>query len=378
MVSLPFKHRPLQRLASGHFRSALGRGGEWHQAMTDCLDQLGEVGQANLGIVYIANELRSHAGPITAGLRTATGINDWVGMTSSRLIGGEETVPSDAGLSLMVGRFPKDSVRLFGKGSRGRTAWVRRHRPSVAIVHGAGGQGDIAASLKRLHRTTTADLIGGLSSGVGNSVQIGERLGEEGLSGALFAENVTSLSGLTQGCTPISPAREITKARGQFIFAIDGQPALQVLKRDIGDVLSRDLRRAEGFIFAGLLGGKPNSPYEIRRIIATDEKSGAVVLSQDVKTGQHILFARRDKESALDDLRRMLHQMEATLGGRVPQGALYVAGHERAASLFGDADTELTEIRRVFGNVPLAGFLSDGEFYDSRCYGYAGVLTLFY
>ncbi|MEO1248587.1 MAG: FIST C-terminal domain-containing protein, partial [Pseudomonadota bacterium] len=176
----------------------------------------------------------------------------------------------------------------------------------------------------------------------------------------------------------ISPAREVTKARGQFVFAIDGQPALQVLKRDIGEVLARDLRRAEGYIFAGLLNGRPDTPYAVRRIVATDEKSGAVVLSEAVKAGQHILFARRDKEGALDELRRMLHQMEAKLGGRVPQGAIYVACHQRVAALFGSADTELQEIRRVFGDVPLTGFLSDGEFYDSRCYGYTGVLTLFY
>lgn len=378
MVSVPFQHRPLQRLASGHFRSALGRGHDWHKAMVDCLDQLGEVGQANLGIVYIDQSLSAQAGPITAGLRTATGINDWVGTTSNGLIGGKETIPSDAGLSLMVGRFAKDSVRLFGKGTRGRTAWVRRHRPSVALVHGAAGQGDTAASLSRLHKATTAELIGGLSGGPGTSVQIGERLSEEGLSGVLFAESVSSLSGLSQGCMPISPAREVTKARGQFVFAIDGQPALQVLKRDIGEVLARDLRRAEGYIFAGLLSGQTDKAYAVRRIVATDEKSGAVVLSEAVKAGQHILFARRDKEGALDELRRMLHQMEAKLGGRVPQGAIYVACHQRVAALFGSADTELAEIRRVFGDVPLTGFLSDGEFYDSRCYGYTGVLTLFY
>lgn len=391
----PILHRPLQRLPAGGFRSAVGRGTDWHKAMTECLDQLGEVGQASLGIVYMTGALIHHAGPITAGLRTATGINDWVGTTASGLVGGGDGPSSDASLSIMVGRFPENAVRLFGKGTRGRTAWVRRHRPGLGLVHGAPGRGDIALSLSRLYKATTADLIGGIAGGAAtradaggdDSLQIGERLSEQGLSGALFAENVKALSGLTQSCMPISLTREITEARGQFVLAIDGQPALSVLKRDIGEVLARDIRRAEGYIFAGLtdggrigppLAGEETAGYLIRRIVATDEESGAIVLSQAVSRGQGILFARRDKESGRADLRAMLHRMEAKLGGRTPHGAIYVTGETRAATLFGDGTSEESEIRRVFGDVPLTGFRSDGEFYDSRCYGYAGVLTLFY
>ena len=423
MVSLSFPHRPLQRLPAGGFRSALGRGTDWHKAMTECLDQLGEVGPATLGMVYMTGPLAAQAGPITAGLRTATGINDWVGSSAVGLVDPSLDPSRDASLSIMVGRFPENAVRLFGMGGRGRTAWVRRQRPNLALVHGASGRGDISQSLRRLHKATTADLIGGIPSdpsggggphggngphgggphadGGGGTLQIGERLSEQGLSGVLFAESVQAISGLTQGCMPISPAREITEARGQFVLAIDGQPALSVLKRDVGEVLARDIRRAEGYIFAGITDGGRSGPpaagapakppparpphagreeaaYLIRQIVAADEESGAVVLSQPVTRGQGILFARRDKESARADLRGMLHRLEARLGGRLPKGALYVTARTRGATLFDDGLGEVSEIRRVFGDVPLTGFLSDGEFYDSRCYGYAGVLTLFY
>ncbi|MEM1400439.1 MAG: FIST N-terminal domain-containing protein [Pseudomonadota bacterium] len=389
MVSLPFRHRPLQRLQSGRFRAAVGRGADWHEAMVECLSQLGEVGHANIGIVYIHDSLSGQVGPITAGLRTATGINDWIGTTCGGVFGGAEDGPSDTSLSILIGRFAEGQVRLFGKGSRGRTAWVRRHNPTAGLVHSTSGEGDLSSALVRLRRATGADLVGGVAGGFGQSTQIGERLSEQGLSGALFSESVPVLSSITQGCSPISQAREITEARGQFVFAIDGQPALNVLKRDIGDVLARDLRRTAGYIYAGLMRRRSSSSngradhdgradFLIRDILAMDEKTGALVLSQPARNGQGILFARRDKEAALADLRRMLHQTEARLGGRQPNGAIYVSARSRGAALFDDPQTELAEIRRVFGNVPLTGFTSDGEFFDGRCYGYAGVLTLFY
>ena len=93
-------------------------------------------------------------------------------------------------------------------------------------------------------------LVGGLASA--GELQIAGQPTEGGLSGVLLDACVPVITGLSQGCTPIGPVREVTDCRGPWIRTLDRRPALAVLKEDVGEVLARDLRRIEGFVQAAL------------------------------------------------------------------------------------------------------------------------------
>jgi hypothetical protein len=49
-----------------------------------------------------------------------------------------------------------------------------------------------------------------------------------------FADSVTVATRLTQGCSPIGPKRVITTCQQNVIISLDGRPALEVFKEDIG------------------------------------------------------------------------------------------------------------------------------------------------
>jgi hypothetical protein len=57
---------------------------------------------------------------------------------------------------------------------------------------------------------------------------------------------------LTQGCVPLTPPHVVTEGERNIIVSLDGRPALDVLREDIGAALGRDLHRAAQVIHAGL------------------------------------------------------------------------------------------------------------------------------
>lgn len=183
---------------------------------------------------------------------------------------------------------------------------------------------------------------------------------------------------LSQGCSPIGPVREVTVAEDQNVKEIDGRPAVQVFKEDIGDVLARDLSRCAGYIFAALCVGESDlRDYTVRTIIATDQQSGVLALATTVRAGDKIMFCRRDPRTAVEDMRRMLDQLKARLGGKPPRGGIYVSCAARGPNQFTAPERETQLIAACLGHFPLAGFFANGEFKRDRVYAYTGVLTLF-
>ena len=89
------------------------------------------------------------------------------------------------------------------------------------------------------------------------------------------------------------------------------------------------------------------------------------------------MFCKRDAQTAIEDMHRMLDRLKQRLAGRTIRGGLYFTCLGRGPNLFGDAQTELAMIHYTLGDFPLAGFYANGEISHDRLYGFTGVLTLF-
>ncbi len=380
--------------ADTRFKAASAIGPEWGQTVKACLDELGPVEGCNLGFLYITDALAEHATSIVTLLRGVTGIRDWVGTVGIGVCANDEEIFDQPAIAVMVARLPADSFRLFPIVSgdleplrRMAGGWLDRHGASLALVHADPRHPQLAGLVATLAESTGSFLVGGLTASrsafaqftiPGNTATMaGGPVGDGGVSGVLFAPTLDVATGLSQGCTPIGPPHAITASQDNVILEIDGRPALEVFKEDIGELLARDLRRVSGYIFAGLpIPGSDTADYMVRDLIAIDPRAGWISVAERVQTGQSILFTRRDQQSAESDMRRML----ANLRKRVktpPKGALYVSCIARGPSLFGTGSQELAMIRETFGDIPLAGFFASGEISHNRLYGYTGVLTLF-
>ena len=161
------------------------------------------------------------------------------------------------------------------------------------------------------------------------------------------------------------------------MLGLDGRPAIDVLKEDIGEVLARNLERIAGFIHVALpIIGADRPDYVVRNLLAVDLRRGIIAVGDQLRSGTSLMFVKRDPAIALADLCGSLricarHRRAADPRRPVSQLRRPRAAHVRPG--FRGAEDDRTGP----GSVPLAGFFTNGEIFRDRLYSYSGVLTLF-
>lgn len=362
------------------FRYGSGAGTDWQTATARCAAQLGHGG--TLGFVYFTDRVSDHAEDIVAELRRSSGVQDWAGAVGIGVCATGVEYLDQPAVVAMTGDFEPEAYRLFALADAGSAAGADlacgAGQPAFAIVHGDPGTADIEALVGACSsRVESGFLIGGLTSSRRRNVQVAGEVREGGLSGVAFADTVPIATRLTQGCTPIGRRHAITGAQRNVVMTLDGRPALAVLKEDIGEQSSADVARLGGSIFAGLpVAGSDTGDYIVRHLIGIDPANQLIAIGDMVRPGGELLFCRRDRQTARDDMQRMLKSIRRGLYG-TPRGGLYYSCLGRGAALFGEASGELALIREALGDVPVVGFFCNGEISHNRLYGYTGVLTLF-
>jgi len=339
---------------------------------------------ANLGFVYVTDMLDDELSQIADRLRETTGVENWVGTIGfGVMVGGHEYFDRPA-MVTMMGVLADDAFRIFPTIERPGDAlpedvmnWAGHANPYLGVVHADPRNSYVADILNSITDDTDAYLVGGLTASRGRQGQIAGKHTEGGVSGVLFSEDVAVATGLTQGCSPVGKIHEITKARDNILIELDGKPALDVFKEDIGEVLARNMERIAGYIHAALpVSGDDAGDYLVRNVVGIDPAEKLVAVGERIATGERVMFVRRDGPSALKDLDRMLDDVTGR-AARPAKAALYFSCVARGPNLFGTNSEELTAVQRALGeDVPVVGFFANGEISKNRLYGYTGVLTL--
>jgi len=368
------------------FRYAHAAGDDWRAIAEACVAQLGPVPEgANLGFLYATDGLADGLGDLLDYLVETTGVAQWVGAVGIGICATGTEYYEQPAAAVMLAELPPGAFRVFPSLVKdldafdaGNRDWISAHRPMLGLVHGDPVNPLTEALVKQLAgRTAAGFLVGGLASSRGETYTIANGITQGGVSGVLFGEEVGLITRLSQGCSPIGPHRTVTNAQRNILITLDGQPALDVLKSDIGEILARDLMRIGGYIFVGLpIPGSDTGDYLVRNLVGIDPNEGLVAVGDLVEPGRELMFCRRDAATARQDLDRMLLALKARLSGP-PRGAVYYSCLGRGANLFGPDSAELKQIRDTLGDFPLVGFYANGEISQDRLYGYTGVLTLF-
>ena len=368
-----------------NFRAGHAGGGDWEEIAESCIEQLGSCDGATLGFVYVTDLLADSLDRILARLKEATGISDWVGTIGFGVcVAGKEYFNNPA-MAVLAATVPADSYRILPTVARPGEPlpgdlgeWAARRRPLLGIVHGDPRNRYLPAIIDSLCDDTECFLVGGLTASRGAFGQVaGGDIVEGGLSGVLLAQDVGVATGLSQGCTPIGEVHEVTRARDNVLYELNGRPALDVFKEDIGEVLARNLERVGGYIHAALpIVGSDTADYLVRNVMGIDPGNGWLSIGERLTEGDRLLFVRRDGPSAFTDLERMLGEVTGRAEGATRAG-LYYSCVARGPNMFSDEDQEMTAVADAVGSdVPVVGFYANGEISNNRLYGYTGVLTL--
>jgi small ligand-binding sensory domain FIST len=353
--------------------------------------QLPREAEATLGILYVSEPAAQVLPQLVDELASGTGIDHWTGGVGLGVCAAGEEVYDQPAAAVLTAAVPEGAFRIFASTGdpaadlpRRHGKWIEATQPVLALVHADPRCPDLLRATIDAGAATGAFLVGGLVSHRTRATLVARTPGGNasgvdagGMAGLMLAPEVGVATALTQGCVPIGPVRRIDEARDNVVMAIDGRPALDVFREDIGPDLAQNMRRVGGVIFAGLpVTGSDTGDYLVRNLMAIDPSQGWIVLGAEVSPGDPIVFCRRDPESAKQDLARMVKQLAGRLSGP-PKAGVYVSCVARGASLFGDEGVEATVIRETLGDFPLIGFFANGEISRDRLYGHTGILTLF-
>ncbi|MBT3305227.1 MAG: histidine kinase [Alphaproteobacteria bacterium] len=341
-------------------------------------------GETLLGFLYVTDVISEDVGSVLTYLRQTTGIDDWVGTVGIGICAtGVEFFDRPAGVA-MVARLPENGFHVFPallddieELTGAAKTWIDETSPPFAIVHGDPNNKLSVDIIEGLGLTTFGFLVGGLTASRTAQPQIAGDITGGGVSGVFFAPDIEVATGLTQGCLPVGPPHVVSDCLDNVIIGLDGNPALDVFKEDVGELLSRDLKRAAGYIHTAFpITGSDTGDYVVRNLVGIDPDRGWLAVGEDIEAGDRVLFVRRDPKSAEEDLVNMLENLNKRIPSK-PRGALYFSCIARGPNMFGEEGKEMSIVRDVLGDVPLVGFFGNGEISNNRVYGYTGVLTLF-
>ena len=357
------------------FQAGWGADADWRVALGACLEMIEpDAARHGPGFVYLSDHFAADAQAILTVLRGRTGIDDWVGTVGIGILANERQFFDTPAIAVMLAEIPDGTSRLLRPGTPSSLPFT----PWFGVAHATPEQPELRESLRVLEQQPGGYWVGGLAASRGQGPVLARSLAVGGPAGVVFSDQVPIVTALTQGCTPIGPAREITRADRNIVIELDGRPAFELFRQDIGEILSRNLDRIPGFIFSGLApAGQDGSDYLVREIAGVDPQHGLVAVAEEVTVGQRLTFCRRDGASAVADMERMLDTLEQRADGATPRGGLYFSCLGRGPNLFDDTRTEAAMIRERFPDLPLVGFFGNGEIANSRLYAYTGVLSLF-
>lgn len=239
------------------------------------------------------------------------------------------------------------AVLVYGRGTevngsallRGLTAVLD---DEVAISGGLAGDG------AAFRRTWTLDNRGVSDHGV---VAVG-----------LYGKRLVVSRGSFGGWQAFGPARKVTRSDGNVLAELDGEPALAIYKRYLGNH-AKDLP-GSGLLFPFLmLDGEERRKGLIRTTLAVDDAQGTLTLAGEIDTGGYLQLMHASTDALVDGAEAAARD---TLREPAPDGdalAILVSCVGRKLVMGDRVDEEIEAVAEVLGDrAVLAGFYSYGEF----------------
>ena len=236
---------------------------------------------------------------------------------------------------------------------------------------------------------TALPVVGAAASGDATGAQMyhwkDAQATEGGATGVLLSGNFNTEIGVAQGCQPIGKPREVTKADGQIIFELDGEPALENFKGTLQLLTQDDIRRSGGTVFVGIAMDDTNrnptrGDFLIRNLVGINEEHAALAISEEVKTGQLVQFHLRNPAAAAEEIQAIVAQLAEKTREQSPAFGLYFNCLGRGKGLYGVTNHDINIIQDQFPGLPVIGFFGNSEFAPiggrNFAHAYTGVFVL--
>ena len=165
--------------------------------------------------------------------------------------------------------------------------------------------------------------------------------------------------GSASGWDPFGPHRRVTRASGNVLHELDGQSALALYKRYLGEHAASLPSAALHFPLS--VSRNRNERGVVRTVIAIDEAAQTLNFGGDIPEGGYAQLMRANVDRLVDGA---LHAARATQEGGYPRPtlAMLISCSGRRMVLRNRVEEEIEAVREVLGpETMLSGFYSYGE-----------------
>lgn len=236
------------------------------------------------------------------------------------------------------------------------------------LVLGLGVAINGSALIEGMRNILPADvsLSGGLA-GDGGAFQRTWTVSDQAVSSTqlvavgFVGDHIQMRHGSFHGWQPFGVMRRVTRCDHNVLYELDGEPALDIYKRYLGDY-AKDLP-GSGLLFPfEMLGRDLAAVGLIRTILGVDEAHGSLILAGDIEPDGYLRLMHATTDSLINGAQSAAEKVrEAGL----PEGAclaLLVSCVGRKLVMGAHVDEEIEAVAEVFGQeAAIAGFYSYGE-----------------
>lgn len=208
----------------------------------------------------------------------------------------------------------------------------------IPITGGLAGDGDrFEKTLVGLNQTPQ----------IGNIIALG-----------FYGDYIRISHGSVGGWDPFGPERMITSSKGNVLFELDGQPALDVYKKYLGDY-AKDLP-GSGLLFPLSVRIRENEDPVVRTILAVNESDKSVTFAGNVPEGCVGRLMKANFDRIIEGASNAAEYSSKL--NEHPELAILISCVGRKLVLNQRIEEEIEAVRDIFGNTTaITGFYSYGE-----------------
>ena len=165
--------------------------------------------------------------------------------------------------------------------------------------------------------------------------------------------------------------REVTKSKGNILYELDGQPALDLYKKYLGDHAAN--LPSSALLFPLSLRLKDSETSLVRTVLSVNEADGSMVFAGDLPQGEYVRLMKASLDRLIDGANGAAEMATTSLQDSETELAILISCVGRKLVLKQRVEEELETIREVIGNnASITGFYSYGEIcplkpFDQHC-----------
>lgn len=325
---------------------------------------------------------------LVSGVREAVETDNLIGCTTDGEISSDGFTTGSAVLAGIAAEGISFQVIQAGNLSRDSEAAGRRLAEAFDSdvryiqIFSDGLTGNGCAILRGMHSVVSADVpVGGGTAGDGGQFIrtwqfIGDRILTDAVVGIGWKGDFSIGTGVSSGWAPVGLAKKVTRASGNVLYELNGEPALHVYERFLGKHAAK--LPAVGVEYPlGIISECSENQREfllLRATMSVDRAEGSIRFAGEIPEGAMVHLTCGDSASILKAAEEAYGQAMDMLDGHAPGMVFFYSCMARKTVLGLHTRDEFARIRRKMPpGLPMIGFYTYGE-YCPLCSGGASIL----